>query len=62
MKNILLFASGGGSNVQAILNYFHDKPDYHFPLIITNNPKAGVINIAQENGIDLLLINQRIFK
>lgn len=60
MKNVLLFASGGGSNVRAILTYFAGREDIHFPIIITNNPQAGVIQVAQEFGINILLINENI--
>ncbi len=62
MKNILLFASGGGSNVNVILHYFKNRTDISFPLIVTNNPKAGVITIAQEHRVDVLLVNKAIFK
>jgi phosphoribosylglycinamide formyltransferase-1 len=62
MKKILLFASGGGSNVRAILEYFRGREDVSFPLIITNNAKAGVIEIAKEYGIDVLLINKSVFQ
>jgi phosphoribosylglycinamide formyltransferase-1 len=61
MKTILLFASGGGSNVKAILDYFKDKPSFHFPLIITNKKNAGVIDIAAAHGIDVLLIDKIVF-
>lgn len=61
MKNVLLFASGGGSNVKAILAYFKNNSEVAFPLIITNNPKAGVLEIASENNIDAMLINKAIF-
>lgn len=61
MKNVLLFASGGGSNVKAILHYFKNSAQVSFPLIITNNPKAGVIGIAQEHNIEVLIINKEIF-
>lgn len=60
-KHILLFASGGGSNVDAILNYFRSKIGYSFPLIITNNPKAGVFSIAQKNNVDVLLVDKSKF-
>lgn len=60
-KHILLFASGGGSNVDAILNYFKSKIGYSFPLIITNNPKAGVFSIAQKNNVDVLLVDKSKF-
>jgi len=33
-----------------------------FPLVLTNNPKAGVIDVAAEFGIDVLLLNKRIFE
>ncbi len=62
MKKILLFASGGGSNVRAILEYYRGREDVSFPLIITNNAKAGVIEIAKEYGIDVLLINKSVFQ
>lgn len=61
MKNVILFASGGGSNVQAILQYFADKPDIHFPLIVTNNAQAGVIEIAATHGIDVMLVDKLVF-
>ncbi|MBP6624528.1 MAG: phosphoribosylglycinamide formyltransferase [Chitinophagaceae bacterium] len=62
MKNILLFASGGGSNVRAILTYFKDHASYHFPLVVTNRTDAGVIKIAQEFGLDVLLVDKDIFE
>lgn len=62
MKNILLFASGGGSNVNAILTYFREHEEIGFPVIITNNPNAGVIDVARHHGIDVMLINQSIFR
>ena len=62
MKTILLFASGSGSNVRAILEYFKEKKNYQFPAIFCNNAKAGVIEIAKEYGIDIILINKDIFQ
>lgn len=61
MKRILLFASGSGSNVQAILSYFHHNKQYVFPAIITNNKNAGVISIARTYGIDVLLVDKTTF-
>jgi phosphoribosylglycinamide formyltransferase-1 len=61
MKNILLFASGGGSNVQAILNYFAHSSLCTFPAIVTNNKNAGVIHIAQRHGMEVVLVNKDIF-
>jgi phosphoribosylglycinamide formyltransferase-1 len=61
MKKIILFASGAGSNVKNILTYFSGRKDIEFPLIITNNPRAGVIDVAKDFGIDILLVNKSIF-
>jgi len=57
-RQVVLFASGAGSNVAAILRHFADKPHVHFPLIVTNNPAAGVIDIAKEHKMDVLLIDK----
>ncbi len=62
MKKVMLFASGGGSNVRAILRYFKDRSDIAFPAIICNNNRAGVINIAAEEQIELILIDRDIFQ
>lgn len=62
MKNVLLFASGGGSNVKAILQYFKGDSGVSFPLIVTNNPKAGVIQIAKDFQIDCMLLNREVFQ
>lgn len=51
MKNIAIFASGAGSNAQAIINYFEGHPTIKVALVITNNPSAGVIQIAHEHKI-----------
>lgn len=51
MKNIAIFASGAGSNAQAIINYFNGHPTIKVALVITNNPGAGVIQVAHENKI-----------
>lgn len=51
MKNIAIFASGAGSNAQAIINYFEGHPTIKVGLVITNNPSAGVIQIAHEHKI-----------
>ena len=52
MKRIAVFASGRGSNFQAILEQI--KKGFipaSIELCITNNPEAGIIEIAEANGI-----------
>jgi phosphoribosylglycinamide formyltransferase-1 len=51
IRNIAIFASGAGSNAKAIIEYFKGHPTIKVALVITNNPSAGVIQIAHENKI-----------
>ncbi len=60
--HIAIFASGAGSNAQNIIKYFNLKEgNINIGLIVCNNPNAGVIQIAQNNGIPVLLINKEKF-
>jgi phosphoribosylglycinamide formyltransferase-1 len=52
MKRIAIFASGTGSNAGKIIDYFADREYLRVALILTNNPKAGVLDIAADRGID----------
>lgn len=54
-KNLILFASGAGSNVAAIIDYFKGRAEVNIALVVTNNPNAGVLQIAYEQGIPTLL-------
>ncbi len=62
MKNIVLFASGAGSNVQAIIDYFEPKKTVKPVLIVCNKPEAGVLKIAEKHNIPTVLINRESFK
>ncbi len=62
MHTIILFASGKGSNVQAILEHFADRGNVKIALIVCNNPDAGVLAIAERHHIPVLLINKKSFK
>jgi phosphoribosylglycinamide formyltransferase-1 len=43
IKRIILFASGSGTNVENIIKYFKHNPALEIAMVLTNNPKAGVI-------------------
>lgn len=62
MKNIVLFASGAGSNVQAIIDFFKDKNTVKPVAIICNKPEAGVLTIAENNDIPGILIDRNSFR
>lgn len=56
-KNIAIFASGRGSNTKNIIDYF-EGTDVNIGLIVTNNPKAGVIEFAVDYNIPYLVISK----
>lgn len=58
MKNIVIFASGSGSNALNMINFFADKPDFNISEIITNNKDAGVINHAVNHHIPYQIISK----
>ena len=61
MKRIALFASGSGSNAEQIALYFADTPNVEISLIVSNNPKAGVIERARQLHIPVLLFDRATF-
>lgn len=59
MHSLILFASGRGSNVQAVVDHFRGRGDVQVALIITNKADAGVIGIAEKEGIPWQLITRK---
>jgi phosphoribosylglycinamide formyltransferase, formyltetrahydrofolate-dependent len=62
VKNLVIFASGAGSNARAIINYFSGSAIGKIVLIVCNKTGAGVINIAKEYNIPVLMIEKDRFK
>lgn len=56
-KNLVIFASGAGSNARAIINYFRET-NVQIALIITNKPTAGVLQIASEESIPVCIYHK----
>lgn len=46
-----IFASGGGSNAEAIIRHFKEVPFAEVVLIVTNNENAGVLSRAKTHDI-----------
>lgn len=62
MKRVLLFASGSGSNVENIINYFWRRPKLAVQFeIFTNNENAGVVKRARRLQIPCALISKEQF-
>ncbi|MEI6695629.1 MAG: phosphoribosylglycinamide formyltransferase [Bacteroidota bacterium] len=58
MIKIALLASGSGSNVQRIVEYFSSNKDINFPLIIGNKKDAFVRKRANKLAIPFLYLNK----
>ena len=54
--NLAILASGTGSNADKICTYFKDHPEIRVALIITNRPRAGVLQVAERHHIESLFI------
>lgn len=61
MQNLILFASGAGSNIRAISAYFKENEKVNIALIVCNNTHAGVLDFAKEENIQTLMIDKALF-
>lgn len=61
MVRIAIMASGSGSNAQAIIQYFNNHNRIQVALLLTNNPKAFVIERAVKAGIPIGVIGKSIY-
>ncbi|MEO1010916.1 MAG: phosphoribosylglycinamide formyltransferase [Bacteroidota bacterium] len=61
VKNIVLFASGSGSNVENIARYFKDDPLIHIMAVFTNNKQARVLDRCNKLNIGTLCFNRTAF-
>ena len=59
--NIAIFASGAGSNAQKIIDHFAGHPYIRIGCIVCNNPAAGILKIAENENIPVLLIEKEKF-
>lgn len=58
MKNILLFASGTGSNVENIIRYFKNNLDVNIVGVFSNSPNAKVLEKAKSHNVSTLVFNR----
>jgi phosphoribosylglycinamide formyltransferase-1 len=59
--HLAVFASGAGSNAQKIIDYFRNSGVAKVTLVVCNKPQAGVISIAEKEGIPVLIIDKERF-
>jgi formyltetrahydrofolate-dependent phosphoribosylglycinamide formyltransferase len=58
---LAVFASGTGSNAEKIIQYFKSSPLAEVALVVCNKPGAGVLAIAEKEGVPVLLIERERF-
>lgn len=59
MKNIVLLASGSGSNAENIIKYFREKNSLHNFHIITNKKDAFVLDRAEKLNVPAEVITKK---
>lgn len=62
MTNIAILASGTGSNANEIAKYFANHDSIQVAIIITNNPQAGVLKVAETHHIPSFVISDKEMK
>lgn len=60
MKNIILFASGSGTNAAAIVAYFNLRKTAHVVAIFSNNPNAKVLDRAKEVVVPTVVFDREM--
>lgn len=61
MKNVAIFASGSGTNAQAIIEYLHHREVARVSCILSNNREAYVLKRAKDNQIPSYTFNRDEF-
>ncbi len=61
MKNIALFASGNGTNVQQIAEYFKENKTILVSCVVVNRKKIFVIERAKKLGLECFYFNREDF-
>lgn len=61
LTKVAVFASGAGSNAQAIINHFRNSAAVKIALIVSNKPEAGALKIAEKENIPSLVIEKEKF-
>lgn len=60
-KNIVIFASGSGSNAQRLLEHFEHHPEIRVAALFSNNPKAYALKRAETYHVPALLFSRDEF-
>jgi len=58
MKNIVLFASGSGTNAENIIIYFNQKQTAKVVTVFSNNPNAKVLERAKKHEVPTVIFSK----
>ncbi|HCW05950.1 MAG TPA: phosphoribosylglycinamide formyltransferase [Cytophagales bacterium] len=61
-SRIAIFASGGGSNAEAIIKYFQHHNSVEIAAVVSNNPSALVLERAKKFGIKSVVFDKNQFR
>lgn len=61
MKNIVLFASGSGTNVENIIHYFKSNPNVSITAVLSNKREAKVLERCNKLNVSALYFNKSSF-
>jgi len=61
MKNIVIFASGAGTNAENIIRYFSNEKKAKVILVLSNKPQAMVLERAAALGVDSFFFDHKQF-
>ena len=61
MHSLVIFASGAGTNANAIIEHFKKNGKAKVSLIVSNKATAGVLDIARREEIPFLIVDKKTF-
>ncbi|MBT8252897.1 MAG: phosphoribosylglycinamide formyltransferase [Flavobacteriaceae bacterium] len=61
MKRIVIFASGSGSNAENLIRFFQNSSNAEVVQVLTNNPRAKVIDRCNRLNVSCLVFNRAAF-
>ncbi len=61
VKRIAIFASGNGTNAKLLIEHFESHRAAQVTLLVCNKAEAGAVRIAQEHGVETLIISREEF-
>ena len=61
MKRIVIFASGSGTNAENLIRFFHNRETGSVIQVLTNNPRAKVLDRVKNLDVSALSFNKIAF-